>query len=404
LSIIFLVSHVTDVKPHILTQLSIVRDSQSPFGYSAPEQLDEDAQFRNALASVRPVDVSNHSRTLGIVDGIFVISLKRRQDRRDTMDSIARALDLDFQYVDATDFKTPEGLSIMKRIIDRVRWQRNRIDDREAEPSDWPKQSDANRENDKTFIWNAFPFQWSQDVLSNVDDPLATPFLPSGADYWDVVPHDVHWERAHPLPPWTAEEKEAKVYVASEKNVQFRNQFLTNAVVSCWHSHVKVLRQIVQRKLSAAIVFEDDIDIEWDVERLLRLSWPALPDDWDIVFLGHCYSREHENPMLPGAALIHPTKHALCTHGYAISQRGAVKLLRFLRSPDYAYSRPIDHAIKDLWRMALIKSYSVYPPVVIQTKNDVSDITGAVEKQWSVHEALVDSTLERLEMLQAAAY
>ena len=36
----------------------------------------------------------------------------------------------------------------------------------------------------------------------------------------------------------------------------------------------------------AAIIFEDDIDVEVDIERRLKDMWSDLPDDWDMLFLG----------------------------------------------------------------------------------------------------------------------
>jgi hypothetical protein len=38
--------------------------------------------------------------------------------------------------------------------------------------------------------------------------------------------------------------------------------------------------------LKSAIILEDDIDFEWNIEKILRKQWPALPDDWDIIYLG----------------------------------------------------------------------------------------------------------------------
>src|SRR3984885_12698834 len=67
------------------------------------------------------------------------------------------------------------------------------------------------------------------------------------------------------------------------------------------------------------------------------------------ILLGHCWSSdEWKSPSIPGASFIRPTRHTLCLHGYAVSLRGAHKILRYFRSPDYAYSRPVDHAMKDL--------------------------------------------------------
>lgn len=372
-----------------------IRESLSKQRSSSLSLPLEDAKdFRQQLAMIRPSDKAPHSRTLD-ADAIYVISLARRQDRRDIMNSIADALDLDFTYVDATDFKDPKGRTIIDNIRNRVRWQRTRIDDRDALPGDWPT---PNYSKSDIYIHNAFPFKWSADVENNKGDPLAKPLGIYGADYWDMYPQDEAWEKAHPLPPWTEEESKAKVMEASVMNNQNRERPLTDAGFACYHSHHRTLREIVRRKLKSAIIFEDDIDIEWDIERILRKQWPALPNDWDIIYLGHCWSEEWRGEMLPGAPMFRLTFHTLCNHAYAVSLAGATKILRYFRSPDYAFSRPVDHAYKDLIQMHFLKSISVYPAVAIQTKAGISDIVGGIETGWKSKEGLVDSTLERVEM------
>ena len=333
---------------YFLTHLS---DSQEPLHSHSPRSVStkplelDDETFRQQLSLVRPSDKQPHSRTLGIADAIFVISLKRRQDRRDIMDSIAKALDLDFTYVDATDFKTPEGREIVDRLRNRVRWQRSRIDDRDALPDDWPT-PDANKSD--TYILNAFPFKWSEDVMKNKHDPLARPLGISGADYWDMDPPNEEWEKAHPLPPWAEEEQKADVMEASVMNNQNKERCITDAKFSCWHSHHRVIREIVRRRkpspcfpsltnthsileLNAAIIFQDDIDLEWDIEQILRKQWPSLPDDWDIVYLGescpplsNCLLSEHTRSLLVGGmARRNASRSTYATEvlSYALSSR-----------------------------------------------------------------------------------
>jgi hypothetical protein len=110
------------------------------------------------------------------------------------------------------------------------------------------------------------------------------------------------------------------------------------------------------------------------------------------------------NPF-PNATRIRKTTHALCNYAYAVSLRGAAKIYRFLRSPDYAYSRPIDIALKDLIQMNYISSYSVYPPLAGQTTAEMIDIKSGVDLQRRVlyEDQLVDSTLERISLYYAAS-
>ena len=48
--------------------------------------------------------------------------------------------------------------------------------------------------------------------------------------------------------------------------------------------------------------------------------------------------------------------------------------------------------------MHFLNSYSVYPPVAVQTKAGISDIVNSIETVWKKKEGLVDSTLERIEI------
>jgi GR25 family glycosyltransferase involved in LPS biosynthesis len=59
------------------------------------------------------------------------------------------------------------------------------------------------------------------------------------------------------------------------------------ASAACWHSHFTLLRRIANGDDDVVIVFEDDIDMEWDLEKRLRYLWKFLPDqEWDQVMIG----------------------------------------------------------------------------------------------------------------------
>jgi GR25 family glycosyltransferase involved in LPS biosynthesis len=66
-----------------------------------------------------------------------------------------------------------------------------------------------------------------------------------------------------------------------------KTTLLSKPMVACWHSHLQLIRRIVRApEHRVSLVFEDDVDLEWDVEARLVALWPYLPQDWDIVFLG----------------------------------------------------------------------------------------------------------------------
>ncbi|KAJ4489888.1 hypothetical protein J3R30DRAFT_3693315 [Lentinula aciculospora] len=369
-----------------------------------------------------PFAHKKHSRTLG-TGGLFVVSLKRVEARRKQMDTLARALNLDFTYLDATDAKSSGlyGLNRIERILDRVRWQRNRLDeddleDGSMEAGNHPKPAD----NNPNLILDAFPFQWSKDALDNVADPLANELGISGTDYWTLelersysgedLDEAEAWETRHPMPSHWQDEtwrksREALVNPAFVRNNMEKSQHLTPADIACADSHMRAIREITRRKLDSAIIFEDDVDIEFSIDRILQHEWPLLPPTWDILYLGHCWSAtETVQPLVdPKATYLRKTRHTLCLHAYAVSLRGAHKIARFLRSPDFAYSRPIDHLIKDLVQMHYLESYTFVPALVVQTKEEESQIrAGQMNSAWKdmSGEWLVDSTRERISMVR----
>jgi GR25 family glycosyltransferase involved in LPS biosynthesis len=77
------------------------------------------------------------------------------------------------------------------------------------------------------------------------------------------------------------------VYPAEvDKSIYNLHSSLKPVEIACWHSHFEVFREIADGDDDVAIIFEDDIDMEWDLERRLRYIWPFLPDGWDQVMIG----------------------------------------------------------------------------------------------------------------------
>ncbi|KAJ3746659.1 hypothetical protein DFH05DRAFT_1523261 [Lentinula detonsa] len=142
-----------------------------------------------------------------------------------------------------------------------------------------------------------------------------------------------------------------------------------------------------------SIILEDDINVEKDIRYRLRRIWDVLPDDWDIVFLGHCWSNESfwqaitfpQHNDLDSSKVecsyegvcntLHPSHSPRCTHAYATSPPGARKLLAHLEYPPFAYSRAIDQAYAWLVLTGRLKAYSVVGSVVVQVKGGGTDST-----------------------------
>ncbi|KAF9056961.1 hypothetical protein BDP27DRAFT_1344272 [Rhodocollybia butyracea] len=170
-------------------------------------------------------------------------------------------------------------------------------------------------------------------------------------------------------------------------------KFLTLARVAVWYSHLSVLRQIHKIQAESrfpdehiSVILEDDINVEKDIRNRLGGIWQVLPQDWDVVFLGHCWSNESFYPAIISPSnrppssntrvfdipqnmnTLHSSSAPRCTHAYALSAGGATRLLAHLEYPPFAYSRAIDQAYAWLVINGRIKAYSIVGSVVVQTK------------------------------------
>lgn len=202
--------------------------------------------YHQTLDTIRPHEsTTNNLKTFGFVDQVYVVSPVRNTERRKVIDTLSRALGFDFRYVNSTDNITPgEGREVVETILDRVRWQRPRIDERLPSQSEKPTPVEAPNSN---AIHSAFPFEWSKDVMENEKDPLAKPLGISGADYWSLQPPHRDWERRNPLPKLTLDQRAAKLLQASRTNRLVKKTFIATTSIAAWHTHVRVLREIVDK-------------------------------------------------------------------------------------------------------------------------------------------------------------
>ena len=353
------------------------------------------------------------SATLGVASKIYVLSLPRRTDRREQMETLRVALGLRWSYYDAIE----SNAEVVDKILERVRSLRGKDIDHvnEREPTD-------------TIVSTSDSMFWPDniDALSSSKEPLRT----SGSDLWTFSSGNSS-DISSSLEPVTCATEDYTITPYTMDLPQY--MILSPARIACWHSHLAVIRHIVDdngTKDDIAVVFEDDIDMEWDIHERLREVWALLPSDWDIVFLGmlypkfldfvslcqhfrplndllgHCWSNESyypalertphrynndlrlsgnisdsENPPLPRTRL-HPSLSPKCTHAYALSSTGARRLLLYLLYPPFAYSRALDQAFAWLVISERLKSYSVVPSVVVQRKVGGSDVMSGNGSTW----------------------
>jgi len=120
--------------------------------------------------------------------------------------------------------------------------------------------------------------------------------------------------------------------------------------IGCYLSHVNFWKTVIQRRLSYAIVLEDDVITSANlmnvVEEVIALDIP-----FDAVRLSALLQvRGIPVASLPGnMSLVLPTKPTSGTQGYLVSLDGAKRLLSRLAIP----KQPIDVALDRFWKYDL---------------------------------------------------
>ncbi|QRV73780.1 glycosyltransferase family 25 protein [Ceratobasidium sp. AG-Ba] len=364
-----------NIEPSTTTDILALSDVQLAALSAASPMLANASPLRQRLALLSAPKAPHPH--LGVASRIIVIGLARRTDRRAHMERVRRAMGLEFDWFDAIDTADPRVAEIHERV--RLVRELSRVGVEDVVP-------DLN-------------FKWSEEVQRMLADGVV-PDEPVGveqADLWTAYDDPRH-ALLPLLPPIPSPDTRKPLTHMSGFNITMPIP-ITLGAVSCWYSHYQVMRAIADGPDETVIVLEDDIDMEFDLEKRLTDMWPALPKGWDIVMLGHCQSHEWSKPALKRAPALHRSTHTMCTHAYAISKRGAQKMVRFLRSEHFAYSRPVDHTFIHLNYHDLTINFSILPTVVLQTKDNPSDVEGGTGGLQT--EFLVDSALERVKLLEA---
>lgn len=255
---------------------------QSPCQCENQNKSNSASSYHEHLSTIRSSDTSPHSKTLGVFDRIYVINLAARDDRRRIMIDLERAMDIEFTWHNATFYEE----DVVGRIMGRLR--RWRIDNKKDETVG-QKSEDPNQ---------PYVFKWSEDVFEE-RDALGV----RGADLWSEEEEE---RLGHLEGETTSSNSTATVLLDAygEDGEEFGKIPLRLSQVACWHSHYNVLRRIAEGNDEVVLILEDDVDMEWDLDHRLRIMWPFLPRDWDVVMLG----RWESPPEFP----LYLSSHLIC--------------------------------------------------------------------------------------------
>jgi hypothetical protein len=212
--------------------------------------------------------------------------------------------------------------------------------------------------------------------------------------------------------------------------------------------------RVVEDNLASALIMEDDVD--WDIRLLSQLPefakgvrsltdtppgarrYSPYGDDWDILWPGHCGDILHKvdhreylienDPTVPpkahqpwlkalkdypeGTRLMHRAGSPICTFAYAVSLRGAQKILMALAIKG-GVSMAFDNLLSEFCRDGYldINCYSVEPQLFSHhraagTKKDSDINSGELEKarEKGFTDAIVLSTRLNLEKVLMGAH
>jgi len=157
--------------------------------------------------------------------------------------------------------------------------------------------------------------------------------------------------------------KKETEYIQKLKEKHVIENTLNPGQTGCLLSHITLWENFIQKDKEHVLVLEDDIYINSIFKDFIK-THVKFPDDFDIIFLGHCFeskSDESENVL---KYKLHKSVCPRCTHGYIISKQGAKKFL------DYFYNNkvdlPIDEMLCRIINEKKLNSYSLYPTIVNQ--------------------------------------
>ncbi|CAG8597019.1 9148_t:CDS:1 [Dentiscutata erythropus] len=133
--------------------------------------------------------------------------------------------------------------------------------------------------------------------------------------------------------------------------------------------------------------------MELNITDIMAEIHQNLPNDWDLLFIGHCYSGNTEYVANLTAHELHKRGYVQCTHTYAVSAKGAKKLLEKININDL--QKAIDLELRDLMEAGKLIVYSIHPSIVVQIKGD-HDLSDAVPGAIDITYPLMNSTIKLL--------
>ncbi|KAK4704559.1 hypothetical protein P7C70_g1647, partial [Phenoliferia sp. Uapishka_3] len=213
-------------------------------------------------------------------DHIYVITLPGKVDRRHAMDKLALALGLQFTYVTAVASTDPAIGWISERVHE-VRTRKHEILARSGLVA---AKSLGGQDIDSVWLMPSQDISPSSRVRLTPDPyhpslrGLVFPSLAEprwGGNDW-VSYFDTEYGTGATLEP-----EDAHINVTDllwDPLETYPNRQATAGTIACWLSHVQALKMMRENGDHSALILEDDVDLEFDIDRLWSSISRWLPE------------------------------------------------------------------------------------------------------------------------------
>lgn len=171
--------------------------------------------------------------------------------------------------------------------------------------------------------------------------------------------------------------RKESTYIEELKEKHVVNNTLNPGQAGCLLSHITLWRNIINKDKDHVLVLEDDVYIKSIFKDFIK-SHVKYPENFDIIFLGHCFESEGEKAESVLNYRLHKSVCPRCTHGYIVSKKGAEKLLNYF--DNNKVDLPIDEILCRIIHEKKLNSYSLYPTIINQSwqEEDVMPIPSTI--------------------------
>ena len=142
--------------------------------------------------------------------------------------------------------------------------------------------------------------------------------------------------------------------------------------VACALSHLGVIKKFfdsTRTNANTCLIFEDDIVLDTDCYDKVKKNLDMVPADWDLINFGRCWDNCSTQQKVN--EFIVTSENSLCSHSYAVSRKGAKKIL----DACYPILVAVDRFYVNLALKKKLIMYSSSPRIFEQLKMTVDTYT-----------------------------